>query len=84
MFYKCESLFCSNNKLEGILKNKCSITTAEVLLQCFYLERTCYRTRVLAVNMEKKGRIIREDVKEEVVKGLVEDCLKREGYQRQL
>ena len=44
----------------------------------------CYRTRVLVVNMEKKGRIIRDDVKEEVVKGFVERSLKRKGYQRQI
>lgn len=44
----------------------------------------CYRARVLAVNVENKGRIIRGGVKEEVVKGLVEERLKREGYQRQL
>lgn len=42
-----------------------------------------YRARVLAVNMEKKGRIIRDDVKEQVVKGFVEENLKRERYQRQ-
>lgn len=57
-----------------IQENKCRNTTAEVLLQCFSL----------GSEHGKEGQDIRDNMKEELVKGLVGESLMRRGYQRWL